>query len=134
MKKLRFTLFIMGLLLCVGFMSSCGDDDDDDKGGAIPSGFCGCYYFDDISGGYSKDQYYTFYENGTGEYRKEGKINTFIATFSYTFKGSTIKCKGVHSSINSDGEVDIDKNWSKTIEYIGSSYIKVDGNTYKKIS
>lgn len=38
MKKLRFTLFIMGLLLCVGFMSSCGDDDDDNEtGGGSPS-------------------------------------------------------------------------------------------------
>lgn len=130
MKRLNLLLILLGLFLCVGF-SACGDDDDDSS--SIPSGFCGCYYFDDTSGGYSKDCYYTFYEDGTGEYRKEGAINTFITRFSYAFSGNTIKCKGIHIGVDNDANVDVDANWSKTIQYSGGTII-VDGNRYKKIS
>lgn len=74
--------------------------------------------------------YYTFDRDKTGRYELVNKkgITSSYAEYTYSFKGNTIKLKGV--KMNTDGVVD--PNWTTTLEYRGG-YIFWGEQQYQKI-
>lgn len=124
--KLRGALYVMlSVIFIAGCLAACGSDDED-EGTTIGEDFYGtyCYTYDNIY------LYYTFDRDKTGRYELVNKkgITSSYAEYTYSFKGNTIKLKGV--KMNTDGVVD--PNWTTTLEYRGG-YVFWGEQQYQKI-
>lgn len=111
------------MCLCLPFVA-CSDDDD--AGGSIPDGFYGVYCNNYQNRVY---RYYSFYEDGTGEYTFEGNVSTGVGYYTYTFKGNKVELNGYKTDAGMTEVTDL----TMTFEYRDGNLISGE-DVYEKIS
>ncbi len=121
------TMMLAVFAMLVAFsVQACSKDDE---GGSIPSGFCGTYCNNHQNRVY---RYYTFYEDGTGEYRMEGNVSLHQGYFTFEFSGDKVICKGSSTGAWDDGSVS-GSNINTTFTYSGGRLVTDGGDVYEKI-
>lgn len=120
-KKMCGRLLAVLCVLCVCASFSSCKDDDDERG--IPDGFCGtyCYNYDN-----RKFIYYTFNEDGTGEYEFDGNADTY-GYFTYTVNGSVVTATGWKTTTDGGG-----MDFTITFKYTNGTLVSGE-NVYEKI-
>lgn len=113
----RLLAVLCMLCICVSF-SSCKDDDDE---GGIPDGFCGTYCYNHDN---RKFMYFTFNEDGTGEY----EFGSDYGQFTYTVRGSVVTVDGWRTS--TDGGI---LDFTYTFEYTNGNLVRGGTQVFEKI-
>lgn len=128
MKKIsKFLSLYLMLIVCSLAFVSCSDDDGV---GNIPSNLVGNWYGSTAK----RSVYVTFKSNGSGTMEmnyesSSGYWKQSNASFTYSVKGSSVKCKGTIVEVSSDGNA-LNESFSTTFTYSGS---KLTGGKYTDI-
>lgn len=123
---MKTAMLVAFAVLAAFTVQACSDDDEGDS---IPVGFCGTYCNNHQNRVY---RYYTFYKDGTGEYRMEGNVSIHQGYFTYKFSGDKVTCKGYKAGAWDDGSVD-EGNIDVTFTYKNGDLVTKDGEVFEKI-
>ncbi len=119
MKRRKFLWHLLAVMvaavLSVGF-TACKGDDDGNPGGGGNSSIVGTWEGSSSPWTFTV----TFNSNGTGSARGSSKHGS-THIWEFTWSGSSsIRCKGPHSYVGSDGEVTSD-TWDSTLQLSGNT-------------